>query len=244
MAGETDGILIVDDDKGFTAFVEATLVEAGYRCRTAERGELALAAARSEQPVIVLLDVYLPTISGYDVCRRLRERHGLGIGIIFVSGERTEPYDRVAGLELGGDDYLLKPLDAGELVARLRAVLRRVRRTEAATTERTQPERGLTPRECEVLALAAEGMAQKEIARQLAISRKTVGSHMGHIFEKLGVHSQGQAVVAAREMRIITPLASARLASRTGSAGTEALTSALLLGLPVSPMSEIMADAT
>jgi DNA-binding response OmpR family regulator len=198
------GILIVDDDARFAALAESVLAEAGYLCRTAASGEVALAAARSQQPRIVLLDVYLPVMSGYDVCRRLRERYGLSVGIIFLSGLRTESYDQIAGLELGGDDYLSKPFDPGELVARVRSLARRL----PAAAAREQPEHALTARELEVLALAAKGLPQKQVAQELSISRKTVGTHMSHIFEKLGVHSQGQAVAAAHELDLLGPLLS------------------------------------
>jgi DNA-binding response OmpR family regulator len=198
------GILIVDDDARFAALAESVLAEAGYLCRTAASGEVALAAARSQQPRIVLLDVYLPVMSGYDVCRRLRERYGLSVGIIFLSGLRTESYDQIAGLELGGDDYLSKPFDPGELVARVRSLARRL----PAAAAREQPEHALTARELEVLALAAKGLPQKQVAQELSISRKTVGTHMSHIFEKLGVHSQGQAVAAAQELDLLGPFLS------------------------------------
>jgi DNA-binding response OmpR family regulator len=198
------GILIVDDDARFAALAESVLAEAGYLCRTAASGEVALAAARSQQPWIVLLDVHLPVMSGYDVCRRLRERYGLSVGIIFLSGLRTESYDQIAGLELGGDDYLSKPFDPGELVARVRSLARRL----PAAAAREQPEHALTARELEVLALAAKGLPQKQVAQELSISRKTVGAHMSHIFEKLGVHSQGQAVAAAHELDLLGPLLS------------------------------------
>jgi DNA-binding response OmpR family regulator len=198
------GILIVDDDARFAALAESVLAEAGYLCRTAGSGEVALAAARSQKPRIVLLDVHLPVMSGYDVCRRLRERYGLGVGIIFLSGLRTESYDQIAGLELGADDYLSKPFDPGELVARVRSLARRL--PAAAACE--QPEHTLTARELEVLALAAKGLPQKQVAQELSISRKTVGTHMSHIFEKLGVHSQGQAVAAAHELDLLGPFLS------------------------------------
>jgi two-component system, OmpR family, response regulator len=200
--------LIVDDDARFAALAESVLTEAGYACRTAASGELALAAARGEQPLIVLLDVHLPVMSGYDVCRRMRERYGLSVGIIFISGLRTENYDQIAGLELGGDDYLSKPFDPGELVARVRSLARRLAAAMPAVAAREQPEHALTARELEVLALVAKGLPQKQVAQKLSISSKTVGTHMSHIFEKLGVHSQGQAVAAAQELHLLGPLLS------------------------------------
>jgi DNA-binding NarL/FixJ family response regulator len=233
------GILIVDDDARFAALAESVLAEAGYRCRTAASGKVALAAARSEQPGIVLLDVHLPVMSGYDVCRRLRERYGLSVGIIFISGRRTESYDLIAGLELGGDDYLSKPCDPGEFVARVRSLARRL----PAAGTRAQPEHALTVRELEVLALAAEGLPQKQVAQKLSISCKTVGTHMSHIFEKLGVHSRGQAVAAAHELHLLGPLPAqrGRAVRPTSRAGAVAI--AGLLGLPPADLVEVLGKA-
>jgi DNA-binding response OmpR family regulator len=233
------GILIVDDDARFAALAETVLAGAGYRCRSATSGDVALAAARSEQPRIVLLDVHLPVMSGYDVCRRLRERYGLSVGIMFISGDRTESYDQIAGLELGGDDYLSKPFDPGELVARVRSLARRLPSAGPGAAAREQPEHALTARELEVLALAAEGLAQKQVAQKLSISRKTVGTHMSHIFEKLGVHSQGQAVAAAHELHLLGTLLSQRGRAARPSSRAEAVATAVLLGLPIADVVEI-----
>jgi DNA-binding response OmpR family regulator len=233
------GILIVDDDARFAALAESVLAEAGYRCRTAASGKVALAAARSEQPGIVVLDVHLPVMSGYDVCRRLRERYGLSVGIIFISGCRTEGYDQIAGLELGGDDYLSKPLDPGEFVARVRSLARRL----PAVGTREQPEHALTVRELEVLALAAEGLPQKQVAQKLSISYKTVGTHMSHIFEKLGVHSRGQAVAAAHELHLLGPLPAQRGRAVRPSSRAGALAIAGLLGLSPADLVEVLGKA-
>jgi DNA-binding NarL/FixJ family response regulator len=204
------GILIVDDDARFAALAESVLAEAGYRCRTAASGKVALAAARSEQP-----------------------------GIVFISGRRTESYDLIAGLELGGDDYLSKPFDPGEFVARVRSLARRL----PAAGTRAQPEHALTVRELEVLALAAEGLPQKQVAQKLSISCKTVGTHMSLIFEKLGVHSRGQAVAAAHELHLLGPLPAqrGRAVRPTSRAGAVAI--AGLLGLPPADLVEVLGKA-
>lgn len=233
------GVLIVDDDPAFAALVETLLSDAGYACRAVASGEAALAAARDEQPRIVLLDLQMPQMSGYDLCRRLRERYGRSIGIVFISGVRTESHDKVAGLELGGDDYVSKPFNPGELVARVRSLARRLEPADAAVAAREQPEHPLSAREAEVLALVAEGLPQKQVAQTLSISRKTVGSHMSHIFEKLGVHSQGQAVAAAQRLQLLERHTSRRaLRSRTSPRST-AVTTAALLGLPAADLREI-----
>ena len=237
------GVLIVDDDPAFAALAETLLTEAGYACRTMASGEAALAAARDEQPRIVLLDLQMPQMSGYDVCRRLRERYGRSVGIVFISGARTESHDKVAGLELGGDDYVSKPFDSGELVARVRSLARRLEPADAAIAAREQPEHALSPREVEVLGLIAKGLPQKRVAQTLSISRKTVGSHMSHIFEKLGVHSQGEAVAIAHQLQLLEPAPSKRALGSPTTRRSTAVVTAALLGLPASDVLEIFQPA-
>jgi two-component system, NarL family, secretion system response regulator SalR len=114
--------------------------------------------------------------------------------IVFVSGSRTESYDRVAGLLVGADDYIVKPYAPDELLTRIRHLVRRSKSLSPSVTA------GLTSREREVLRLLANGLRQEDIAERLFISRKTVGTHVGNILRKLGVRSQAQAVsVAYRE---------------------------------------------
>ena len=192
-----DHVLVVDDDAPFRAYVRGVLEESGYRVVEAEDGFAGLAAVRASRPSAVLLDVNMPRLSGYEVCRSLREEHGPDLPIVFVSGERTESFDRVAGLTIGADDYLAKPFAADELLARLRSVLRRAGRAEAAGSTT------LTRRELEVLRLLADGLDQAEIAERLVISPKTVGTHIERVLSKLGAHSRAEAVALAYRLRIV-----------------------------------------
>ena len=111
--------------------------------------------------------------------------------VVFVSGSRTESYDRVAGLLVGANDYIVKPYAPDELLTRVRHLVRRSQALSPSVTAR------LTDREREVLQLLATGLRQDDIAERLFISRKTVGTHIGNILRKLGVRSQAQAVVVA-----------------------------------------------
>jgi len=184
-------ILIVDDDPAMREILAGLLDQAGLPTRQAATGEEALAETRRERPRLVLLDVRLPGVSGYEVCRELRERFGEQLPIVFISGERVEPFDRAAGLLLGADDYVVKPFAPEELIARVRRLVARF------TPPESEPDRPkLTRREGEVLNLLANGLAQPEIAKELVISSKTVSSHIQHILAKLGVHSRAQAVAA------------------------------------------------
>lgn len=189
-------VVVVDDDASLRALVREVLRRAGFETVEAACGSEALELAEAAQPALVVLDVSLPGgISGYEVCRALRERFGQEVPVLFLSGERTESFDRVAGLMVGGDDYLTKPFAPDELVARVHALLRRG----------PSPSRrlGLTAREQEVLGLLAEGRTQKQIAEELVISPKTVGAHIERILGKLDVHSRAEAVAMAYRLDLV-----------------------------------------
>jgi DNA-binding NarL/FixJ family response regulator len=175
----------------------AALARVGYEAVEAATGEEALEAADRTAPALVLVDVCLPGISGYEVCRALRERFGDELPIVFVSAARTESYDRVAGLLLGGDAYLSKPVAPDELLIHVRRLMTRVAPLSPAVR------RTLTAREREVLRLMAEGLKPSEIAVRLVLSQKTVGTHIEHIFGKLGVHNRAQAVAVAYRNELV-----------------------------------------
>ena len=172
-----------------TALLVVSLVLPGKAFSQSPNPE-ALAAAKDERPALVVTEVLLPGVSGYELCHEIKENFGEAIPIIFVSGTRTEPGDRVAGLLVGADDYLVKPFDPEELLARVRRLLPAALAGGPKTHE-------LTRRELEVLSLLVEGLGQDEIAEKLFISPKTVGKHIEHILRKLGVHSRAQAVALA-----------------------------------------------
>jgi DNA-binding NarL/FixJ family response regulator len=203
-------ILVVDDDECFRELVSTVLSRLGWETCAAATGEDALAAASLERPDLVLLDVCLPGLTGYEVCRELRDELGDPLPIIFVSGERTDSYDRVSGLLLGADDYLVKPLDPNELLARVRRLLARSPSTapDSAST--------LTKRERQVLGFMADGLDQPEIAVELFISPRTVATHIQHILAKLGAHSRAQAVALAHREHLLDGFATL---ARTRSAG-------------------------
>src|SRR6516164_638824 len=102
--GNCGPILVVDDDDAQLTLLSELLREAGHVVRAVSSSTEAVKVGEREQPTLAILDVCLPELSGYELCRRLRERYGNAVAILFVSGERTEPVDRVAGLLLGGDD--------------------------------------------------------------------------------------------------------------------------------------------
>jgi DNA-binding NarL/FixJ family response regulator len=186
----------VDDDAAFCSFVATLLQRAGYRTREFTTGESALLAASSERPAAVVLDVQLPALNGYEVCRELRQAYHDEVAIVFVSGERTEALDRAGGLIVGADDYLVKPVDPGELIARIRRLVDPPR-SVSSRNGRGDRLGTLTPREQEVLDLLSEGYRQDEIAQNLVISPKTVATHIQRILNKLNVRSRAQAIAIA-----------------------------------------------
>jgi two-component system, OmpR family, alkaline phosphatase synthesis response regulator PhoP len=195
-ANQRGYVLVVDDDESFVGYTQAVLEQAGYPSAAATTGEEALSMAREQVPLVVLLDIQLPKLNGYEVCRTLREEFGRALGIAFVSGSRTDTVDISSGLLVGADDYLVKPCDPSELVARVAALMRRVRPNGTNS-------RSLTSRETEVLRLLSDGLEQGDIAGTLSISPKTVAIHIEHILGKLHVHSRAQAVAAAYRENLI-----------------------------------------
>jgi DNA-binding NarL/FixJ family response regulator len=184
-------VLIADEDATSRDELARVLEAAGYEIMQVDSGEEALRAVREHSPSIVLLEIPLGSLSGYEVCRALREDQASELPIVFVSGSRTESYDRVAGLLVGADDYVVKPYAPDELLTRVRNLVRRSRPLTPAVSAK------LTDREQQVLQLLADGLRQDEIAAQLFITRKTVGTHVANILRKLGVRSQTQAVALA-----------------------------------------------
>jgi two-component system, OmpR family, response regulator RegX3 len=198
-------VLVVEDEDAIADPLLEGLGREGFEVERAATGEDALAAA---EPDLVLLDLRLPDLDGFEVCRRLRERSRVPIIVVSARGEEV---DRVVGLELGADDYLVKPYGLRELVARIRAVMRRVeprahevasmrveglevdRRARRVTLDGRPLE--LTPREFELLALLASdpgaAISRERIFEEVWETRwfgspKTIDVHIAALRKKLG----------------------------------------------------------
>lgn len=206
-------ILIVDDDENIANLISLYLTKECFETRAEHDGQSALNAFKEYQPDLVLLDIMLPGIDGYEVCREIRKDSK--VPIIMLSA-KTEVFDKVLGLELGADDYMIKPFDSKELVARVKAVLRRY---TAPATEVAKPSsdkyveykdlvinlsnyevlyRGepveMTPREIELLFFLASSPNQVFTREQLldhiwgyeyAGDTRTVDVHIKRIREKI-----------------------------------------------------------
>jgi DNA-binding NarL/FixJ family response regulator len=195
-------VVIADDDGQSAATVAAALQRAGYSTIEVSTGGEALEAARSEGTGLLLLEVNLPDMTGYEVCRMLRDE-GDELPIFFLSGTRTDSVDRVAGLLLGADDFIVKPFDPNELVARVHRHVRRGASAPRSRQSRHAPT--LTRREDQILALLTRGRSSKEIARELSISPKTVATHVQNLLGKLDVHSRAELVARAYLLGLVDP---------------------------------------
>lgn len=129
---EKQKILIVDDDENIAELISLYLMRECYETRTVADGESALRAFPEFNPNLVLLDLMLPGIDGYQVCREIRAKSVVPIIMLSAKGE---VFDKVLGLELGADDYMIKPFDSKELVARVKAVLRRYQQVKISSSE-------------------------------------------------------------------------------------------------------------
>ena len=214
-------VLIVEDEPDIRNLVVHHLTRDGFRCRTAGSGAEALARIRAAAPDLVVLDLMLPEMTGLEVCRRLRaDPATAGVPIIMLTA-KTDEVDRIVGLEMGADDYVAKPFSPKELVARVRAVLRRARPDEATrpltagtvsldATRHVATVGGrpveLTPKEFDLLhaLLEASGrvLSREHLlnrvwgyARADEIESRTVDVHVRRLRAKLGAEGQRLATV-------------------------------------------------
>jgi DNA-binding NarL/FixJ family response regulator len=201
MMGRPETVVVADGDKRSRALVAQPLLRAGYETTEVETGAEALDAARTTGVALVVLEVALPDMTGYEVCRELRLETGDDLPIVFVSGTNADPLGRVAALLLGADDFIVKPFDPAEFLARVQRLVSR--RPQRQIVNAPASAAGLTGRESEVLGLLAEGLKPKEIAVQLSISPKTVATHIQNLFGKVGVNSRAQLVAHAYRRELV-----------------------------------------
>ena len=195
-------IHVVDDEQAITDFVSFNLSKEGYQVDVAHNGNEAVDMANANDYDLVILDVMLPGIDGYEVCRRIRAKSN--VPVLFLSARDTE-LDKVVGLELGGDDYLAKPFGIRELLARVHALLRRAPQEEdtGADGVRVLDVSGihlegkdieLTPREFELLVTlmshAGTVLGREQLLReawdwQYVVETKTVDTHIKRLRDKL-----------------------------------------------------------
>ncbi len=225
-------LLLVDDEPGLRNAVQAYLEDEGFDVTTAVDGEEGWQKAQQLFPDLVISDVMMPRCDGYELLKRMRadERLG-GTPVIFLTAKGMT-VDRTQGYEAGVDDYIPKPFDPDELVARVRNVVRRQDRLLAEAARFADADVGqmakqiteirsmlshqdansgkevqlhnFTPRESSVLQLVAEGLMNKEIARQLETSIRNVEKYVSRLFIKTGTSSRTELVRYALENNLVT----------------------------------------
>lgn len=203
-------VLVVDDEESIRELVKFHLLKAGYEVAEAEDGQAALQAVRRDKPELILLDLMLPGIDGLEVCRQLKGQALTSAIPVIMLTARNEELDKVLGLELGADDYMTKPFSPRELVARVKAVLRRTVQHSAAEGELTigalkmhfgrheaflgRDKLELTPKEFELLKLFVTNLGRAFSREQLLDKvwgyeyfgdTRTVDVHVRHLRAKL-----------------------------------------------------------
>tara|TARA_Y100001968_G_C19267927_1_gene672674 strand:- start:265 stop:993 length:729 start_codon:yes stop_codon:yes gene_type:complete len=226
-------LLLVDDEPGLRTAVQAYLEDEGFEVTTAVDGEEGWEKAQKMMPDLVISDVMMPRCDGYGLLKRIREDERLGgTPLIFLTAKGMT-IDRTQGYQAGVDDYIPKPFDPDELVARVRNVVKRQERllTEAArfadadvgqmakqiteiksmlshgdpsNSRKNDSIPNFTPREASVLQLVAEGLMNKEIARQLETSIRNVEKYVSRLFIKTGTSSRTELVRYALENHLVT----------------------------------------
>ncbi len=197
-------ILLVEDDEHIRAIVAGYLENEHFRVIEVDCGREALQFMEQERPDLIILDIVLPDMSGFEVCEEIRKISDMPI--VILSG-RDDADDIVLGFELGVDDYITKPFDPQVLVMRVKTRLLRAKGSEtgsvsAAPSEAFGRSTGLlTNREAEIVTLIERGFTNEDIAQQLSLSVGTVKWFNSQIFHKLNVKSRTQAVAKLREMR-------------------------------------------
>ena len=205
-------ILIVDDEKPILNLIRISLTNAGYCCETAEDGNQALEKIDSGTYDLIILDIMLPEVDGFELLEYIRP---LGIPVIFLTAKNAVS-DRVRGLRMGAEDYIVKPFEIVELIARVEVVLRRYYKTEevfhingltvnctAMKVERNGKEILLTPKEFELLsmflrmpniALYREKIYERVWGGEMQYGSKTVDLHVQRLRKKTGLEKELQAV--------------------------------------------------
>lgn len=211
-------ILLVDDDPNIMQLVKLYLEKEGFEVETADRGDLALEIFRKNPPALMLLDIMLPVMDGWEVCREVRRTSNIPIIMLTARGET---FDKVLGLELGADDYITKPFEPKEMVARIKAVARRYISGDTPAKEVSYPgltvnisrysvsyggqEMEMPPKELELLFYLASNKNQVFTRQQLLEQvwgfdffgdSRTVDVHVKRLREKLqGCEAYGWSIL-------------------------------------------------
>lgn len=208
-------ILVVDDEPDILEFLEYNLVKEGYEVFTAADGEEGIKIAEREHPRLIILDIMMPRMDGVEVCRQLRNRPEFNKTVIAFLTAREEDYSQIAALDVGGDDYITKPIRPRVFISRVKALLRRAERVEEEESEEVlqvgdliiNPERVSVQRGEEVIELAKkefellyllvskpgkvfsrEEIFNKVWGTDVIVGNRTIDVHIRKLREKIGDH--------------------------------------------------------
>jgi DNA-binding NarL/FixJ family response regulator len=188
-------ILVIEDQPDMRENIATILAMEDYAVLEAPDGQHGISLAREEKPDLILCDVMMPQMDGHQVLHALREDHSIaGTPFIFLTA-RGEKQDLRAGMNLGADDYLTKPVSAEDLLNAISARFERESKRASGfnpdfSSSTPLQQLGLTPREAEVLLWVAQGKSNPEIALILGAAENTIKVHLSHLFEKLGADNR------------------------------------------------------
>jgi DNA-binding NarL/FixJ family response regulator len=207
--GEQKRLMLVDDDPNLVLLVRDYLEFRGYDVITAENGRVALETLEQELPDLMICDIMMPEMDGYTLVKKIREDpRTRWIPVLYLSA-KGQSQDKVKGLNTGADVYIVKPFEPEELVAQVESCLRQASRL----TQRQNPnlDNGpklrvrrnveLTPTELRVVQLVAQGLANRDIARVMKLSQRTIESHVSNMLGKTGLHNRTELARWALESK-------------------------------------------
>jgi len=205
----TISILLVDDLPENLQLLSDLLIELGCIIRTVTSGRMALKTLKVKQPDLILLDINMPEMNGYQVCSVIKADEELcHIPVIFISA-LDEVFDKVRGFNVGGMDYITKPFQVEEVIARVENALRlqqQIKQSQLRWQRETEQKINayqLSEREIAVFKLYALNKQRGEIAQQLFISENTVKSHLKNVFTKLKINNRDQLIEKACELGLL-----------------------------------------
>jgi DNA-binding NarL/FixJ family response regulator len=198
-AGNPKKLLLIDDDPNLILLVKDYLEFRGYEVVTAENGREALEVLDQQTPDMIICDVMMPEMDGYSLVSTIRSDPKTSwIPVLFLSA-KGQSQDRVKGLNIGADVYMVKPFEPEELVAQVESSLKQASRLiqhkdskggEGSPKIQVPFDVELTPTELRVVQFVARGMANREIAEELNVSQRTIESHVSNMLGKTGLHNR------------------------------------------------------
>jgi DNA-binding NarL/FixJ family response regulator len=203
-------LLLIDDDPNLIMLVKDYLEFRGYEVITAENGRKALEALEEKTPDLIICDIMMPEMDGYSFVEQVRQDSRTEwIPVIFLSA-KSQSKDRIKGLNVGGDVYMIKPFEPEELVAQVESSLKQTNRLLQHGNKISDSDKQiiiskdveLTPTEIKVVSLVAQGLANREIAVKLKVSQRTIESHVSNMLNKTSLHNRTELARWAMESNL------------------------------------------